>query len=516
MSILFENKNASIKIFFVMLLFLVVSFIRIYDMMNKEQYHADEIFSIMLTENVKYYWGQIPDGEYTGEELNNLLLSGKTITEMNYCSEDYIADYRNDISHLWVNNGDTPHASLYYMLLRTAFLAGEFFRSDATINRDIRWYYTLGFWLNMLIFASSFVVFYKLTSVVFNGDLFLILLSLSIAFANTYSIENTLLMREYQLAEFSIVLLTFIVAKFLRIEKPTNAIISKYVILISIAIALTLSSGYLNAFYLLALALFVIIYAIKVKKIELLVAVFLSGVIGLLLSWLIYCGFFNFLIYDSVHTKRAFESIFQVADYLFVRDISNGILTIPVVALLMVSLVVLIISHNRRKICEINSYIWVPILAIISMVLVQYTAVLKMSRYIYPFVSIFILIVPCILRILGRGRWVKLLSILLILYFPTLSLIRPVKKNYGWEHISQQLADGAVICQLNSTEISQVIPCMNDNAKYYIMNNPSITAIPKEYSKVVMKKNNHNIEKGLISDQKALIGKSIVIATIKE
>ena len=128
----FKTANAAILLF----IFAACFFVRLNCIVHKTELHSDEVFSMMLSTCNPYYNHALPDGDYSGEELKRLaVLSG----------EDGLRGAVADIAQLWRNNGDAPHASLYYMVLRMALIGYDSF--------DVHEYAMRGGILNLLFFT---------------------------------------------------------------------------------------------------------------------------------------------------------------------------------------------------------------------------------------------------------------------------------------------------------------------------------------------------------------------------
>lgn len=450
------------------ILFLILSGIRIYDSNIKNQLHADEVFSVMLCDNNKYYWAQISEGFYLGDELKNIIFNSGLIESVKYGVDQNQNDFVDDMIHLWQNNGDTPHASLYYMLLRTAFKIDDFLVSDPCKKMSVDNIVRVGTGLNMLLFACSFFLFWLLLNKIPGINTITILASLALAFGNTYSIENTLLIREYQLAETTIILLTLIsVSYFFKLSDNVAFQRKKYFYAFATAISLTLSSGYLNAFYILIIGGVLIFFAVRSGRKSDILMLIISAVVGLLISWMLYAGFFNFVLFKSVHTNRAFESPIAVLSYLFVRDLTKGVFTIyGVGGIIFISLVVLF-TGKYKSLTTLRSLLWLPLAAVLCIYLVQYTAVLKMPRYSFPLVPIVALILPCLLRSVPKSL-ALIIGFLSICYYPLMAITNSVNKDYSWINIHRILCSTTTLYRLNSTEITQVIPCLNDTVQYEV------------------------------------------------
>ena len=190
---LYLSHRKLMDILFVALLFVILFFVRVNNINVKNQLHSDEVFSLMLSTCNNYYNQSIPDGDYTGADLKRMITAD---------NEGGIDGAFSDIAQLWHNNGDAPHASLYYMVLRFALIGFDSF--------DVHSLSWRGGALNLVFFAISFLLMYKLLRRLFGDNILLVLAGLAIAFGNWMSIRNTMLIREYQMAESGIIMLTLI------------------------------------------------------------------------------------------------------------------------------------------------------------------------------------------------------------------------------------------------------------------------------------------------------------------
>ena len=105
-------------------------------------------------------------------------------------------------------------------------------------------------------------------------------------------------------------------------------------------------------------------------------------------------------------------------------------------------------------------------------------------------------------------------------------------KTYGWGYVQKQLEHGATIYGLNSTEIVQVIPCLNDTAIYRLvsckeallmdcladrnlLNDDSICRI-NYLNRVVMKSSCKDIPQSMIEERRRLIGRQISVIDVAD
>ena len=525
------DKKRLLEISFVLLLFLILFYVRIYSLEKKEELHTDEIYSVMLANNIKYYWSNFEDGEYSGEDLKYSILNN-CVEEQSSLSGNFVnKDLQDDLAHLWKNNGDTPHASLYYMFLRVSFYLSDLFNLSPK-DIDVGYISCVGFILNIFLFCVSFFLMLLLLKVLFKDKIVLILVGLAVCFATPLSIENTLLIREYQLAETFLIFLTLVSVTYInKLYSKQNISLSFYGVMFSISVAGALSTGYLNAIYVLLIGVVLIYASIKTDNKKLSFLIVGSAFLGLLIAWAMYLGFFNFILYKTVHTSRAFESPVKVLEYVFVRDISNGSFKIYGLSLLIFAIAFILVMGRGKELFKIQAYLWLPILAIISIYLVQYTAVLKMSRYSFPLMPIVALVFPLVLCKLPKIPS-QILGVALSLFYIVSGFANPVTKTYGWGYVQKQLEHGATIYGLNSTEIVQVIPCLNDTAIYRLVSckeallmdcladrnlqNDDSKSRKNYRNRVVMKSSCKDIPQSMIEERRRLIGRQISVIDVAD
>lgn len=435
----------------VLLLFVVLLGARIYDINIKNQLHSDEVFSVMISTCNKYYNRPMPDAEYTGEELKTLM------------TKDDIGGIEGamaDIAQLWKNNGDAPHASLYYMVLRLALIGFDTFDVH-----DLAW---RGGCVNLLFFVLSFFFMYKLLRVIFKGKGLLVAAGLAVAFGNWLSIRNTLLIREYQMAETGIILLTLLgVTLVVAMRERREVDWKRYVAGFAVIVGCIVSLGYFNAFYVIffGIGIMVSCWHYGQKKGVLLIA--LAGVLSVCVALLLYPGFFNFLMHDSVHKTHAFRSSVNMFKYVFVRDLGLQFFTMYGVAIMGLLLLVVLFSKNRKSLFKTQNFAWIPVIAVVCMLLIQYASLLKMSRYYFALVPVFSLIVPHVISVVPKS-WTGYFEILVYLYFPFVVAFFPMRENYRWHALTKDLNRPVTFHCLNPNEIVQMLPCVQDNQKYEV------------------------------------------------
>lgn len=439
--------------YLVLALFAILLVVRVIGACSRTELHADEIFSVMLAQCNHSYVNPLPkDTVLTGEQLKQFLNCDHTLGE--------------DLSSLYVNNMDVPHASLYYMALRVALTGASTF--------DVAGVGLRGGLLNIIFFVVAFYAMWRLCLLLFGRFRYGTLISLAVlvaAFATPVSISNTLLVREYQMAEMFVCLTAWasaiIVSRWLGGKSASFKLWLAY----SAAIAGALSTGYLNAVFiaLISLSLFILAFVCRMKReIQ---YVILAPVCGLLFAALLYHGFFNFLLQPSVHTERAFSGFNGVLSIVFYNVFTfYGIGWVGVGAI-VASLLLVLCGKSRRVLVETEIQWWLPLIAIITMVLVEYASLLRADRYIYPFYSVGMLLVGVVLC--GLSDNLKaVFSVFLSVFILVTMLIKPVRPAYGWNFISSKLKDGAVFYCMNPNELPQIAPVLNDTAKYHLVSSP--------------------------------------------
>ena len=520
-------KDILIEIILVLVVFCCLLSMRIYSLGQKKELHTDEIYSVMLANNIKYYWSVFDDGKYLGSDLKYSILNDckkeLSSSDRNISNDDL----QNDLMHLWRNNGDTPHASLYYMFLRISFYFCNDFLSSSPKDVDIGNIIEIGGCLNLIFFSLSFLLYWALLRKIVKRNVLLILVGLVIAYGCKMSVENTLLIREYQLAEVFIIALTLLSVNYIMAISVNKRIsIKNYFFGFAFIVSGVLSTGYLNAIYVLLIGLLMIAFACHFRRQKDVILIVGSALFALIISWIIYNGFFNFLLYKTVHTSRAFESPIRVLDYVFYRDLMEGCFSIYGLIAMALMLLVILFSSQRKALFKFESYLWLPIIAVLSMYLIQYAAVLKMSRYSYPYIALSTLFLPLLMNLTP-----KILSYVFgvasILFYSLSGLLLPVVKTYGWNYMRKEMSRSAMIYGLNSTEIIQIIPCLSDTVIYEIRNirfgniidntnsveNQIIMENQQLPYRIVMKSNCKDLSSDVIKERRRLIGKSISIVT---
>lgn len=451
----FYRRNTSrINMAVVLLLFLAAFSVRLNNIAHKSELHSDEVFSMMLCSCNPYYNQPIPDGGYSGAELKDMIVGS---------GERGLSGAAADIRQLWVNNGDAPHASLYYMALRLALIGYDAF--------DVHDFMMRGGILNLLFFCLSFLMMYKLLRCIFGNRPLLVYVGLTMAFCNLLSIRNTTLVREYQMAETSVIALTWLAVSLIRRLRAGGVVPWKrYVPALAATVGCVISLGYFNAVYVLALGLGLMFACWRYGAGKSIGWVVLSGMAGVVFAYLLYPGFFNFMLHPTVHKAMAFRNFPLAVSTVFCRDLprllfisyGNWIVVAAFVAAVFAKGGVKSLLHSRN-------FAWLPVVALVCIPLIQYASVLKHPRYYYSLLPVLMLFVPLAVSVMSV-LWRRYFGLLIILFFPVLTAQIKMPENYGWGRLAKGLETSATVYRLNPNELAQIVPCLNDKAEYTVLN----------------------------------------------
>lgn len=457
----YRKHQKKVNLAILALLFLSCFFVRLNCIVHKAELHSDEVFSMMLSTCNPYYNQAIPDGTYTGAELKELIAAS---------GEPGFSGAMDDIGQLWVNNADAPHASLYYMALRVALIGYDSF--------DVHDFVMRGGILNLLFFSLSFFLMYKLLRQIFGKRDFLVYVGLTIAFCNLLSLRNTMLLREYQMAETAVIALTWIAVRFVqRLRSGETVSWKRYLPAFAAVIGCLLSLGYFHAFYVIALGLCVAVACVRYHYRKGVLLVLLSGVASLAVALALYSGFFNFILHPSVHQTMAFRNFPLALSVVFLRDLPHYLFVSYGYWVVVAALLTAVFSKGFRKSLRSNPYfLWLPVVVLVCMPLIIYASVLKHPRYFYSLLPILSLIVPQAVSMMST-LWRRYFALLIVLFFPVMTVQIRMKENYGWTALSKEMARPLTIYRLNPNEIVQLVPSLSDKTSYTVLNGRELTAV---------------------------------------
>lgn len=427
-------------------------FIRVNSMVHKEQLHSDEVFSMMLCNANPYYSHPIPDGTYTGEQLKDMIANH---------GDTGVKGLFHDLGQLWVNNNDAPHASLYYMLLRVALTGYD--------SYDLHEFIYRGVGLNLVFFLLSFLLMYKLLRRIFGDRMLLVYVGLTLAFCNMFSVANTLLIREYQMAETFVLLLSYVAVGFVAAMRRGEAVDRRRLLAwLSVSVALVVSTGYFNVYFICLLGLMLIVMACRRSRGRDALVVVASGLLGLVIAYVLYPGFFNVVLHKTVHQSMAFNDFYGAMREVFGGKLFRLMFFSYGKWIVLAALLAGILARNRKRLFASDSYMWLPVIALVCMPIINYTSVLKEPRYYFCLTPVLMLLVPGCLSVLS-DLWRRYFSILTVSFFIIVACFFTLSPLYGWTQVRADLSRPATIYGLNPNEVVQLIPCMTDNVSYGVL-----------------------------------------------
>lgn len=442
------------------LLFVLAFYVRVNAIAGKTELHSDEVFSMALCTCDPNYNVAVADGIYTGAQLKDMIA---------HSGDTGFKGMLSDLRQLWVNNGDAPHASLYYMALRVALTGYDAYDLDGYIVR--------GGVLNMLFFVLSFVFMYKLLRRIFGERHMLVFVGLALAYFNLLSVRNTMLIREYQMAEASVVMLTYVAVGFVQRLRAGEEIRRwRFVALFGVLMGCTVSLGYFNAFYVIGLCLALAASCIRHHRHRAILLILLAGVAALVFAFVIYPGFFNFILHPTVHKSMAFRKFSLALSVTFARDIRRLLFISYGFWIVLAAVLVAAFSKGGlKKLADGGLFVWLPLLVVACMPLIQYASILKHPRYYYCLMPVLMLLVPQSLAAMPN-LWRRYFGILILLFFPIFTPQIHFRDNYRWDAVRKELARPVIFYQLNPNELIQFVPNLDDNVEYTVMGKTPMTS----------------------------------------
>lgn len=438
-----------------LLLFIIV--IRLIEIGSRDELHADEVYSVLISQCNPAFYTAISDGTYSGDDLQRELIATHSLSE--------------DVRELYLDNHDVPHASLYYMALRCCLTGYDEWQPAEVALR--------GGLLNLLFLIISYLILWKLLASI-TGNNWITMACCAIAFLNPASGECVVLVREYQFAMLAVIWFTASVYKVIQLLQTDeeNGRRLKYIVSLVLSIALLLSTGYLNIYYLIVLPLAMAVvnfWKAPRQTGRFVLGMLVSGLYGLILAWLIYNGYFNFITHNSVHKSRAFSSFIPSLTAALQRDSIYDTLTMGFAVFLCILLCFNCLRWIRKKkepefmavVFPVGFLLEVLVSVLITVVAVQYTSLLREARYSYPYLPLLCVSLPVSVYRLSK-RFCKWVSLITICYFMVISMVTVPTKKYGWQTQRELLADGAVFHNLNANELPLLYPTLTPDAQYKI------------------------------------------------
>lgn len=430
----FEISNinitrASYKWACFVLIFIMATGIRVYRVSNKYDMNIDEAFSVALASCHNYGLTKAFD--------ENKIYDGKTLRDSLLWNKSSLENVVNNLVQLHKDSRDLPHSNLYYSCLRLCF-AG-------VVTSDLHRIIIQGFFLNLFFFLFSFIFLYKLARKLFD-NYWLIVLTLVLAYFNPGSITNTLYLREYQLQEMLLVMLTYMCTDFYyKIKDGVFISTWQSMFKISILTSLVLLSGYFTTLYVVFLGLILLYTSLINKQKQNIPFLICSFCLSLALAGALYCKYFDgYFGYNGNSASALIHSISWIdnatSSFLkFFIDIRGYLLSLP--ALVLIGIIIIGILSKNQTFYSAIPYNKLPLILSFCAILWSLIIMFMLSwKGVYYFMSLFpimILFIPFLVSYFKR-KAIILIAMLFTVIFSIKAITRkevymgvlPVEKAY--------------------------------------------------------------------------------------
>jgi len=359
----------------IVLIFILTFALRAGLLFQKDGLFYDEVLNMTAANHNELYFNKAnyfqTDKTYYGSDVKKMFL----------LDNSSLKDAISDIRALHKNSGDILHTNFYYSLVRISLIGLD--------NYNLNDYLIRIGCLNLILFSLSFFIMYKLLNMIFEDKKYLAV-GLFLAFFNPISMYNTIFLREYQLQELFVILITYLALLYYK-----NPLRPKDIPLVSLTMAFSLLSGY----YISIITGYFFIMLLFKKDFK---NFFIIAICTLCILLILYPSYFNVFIERFFHnnvltsvSKTAPEntgSTFFLITYLkyivsVYRFICSYILTLFFIWLAFKTPK----NSNKKLIYLITALSWIWIIIVMS------TAPYKISRYINPIIPICTIILSWLL-----------------------------------------------------------------------------------------------------------------------
>ena len=401
-----EKNVISKKWTIILLIIIIISqvTVRLYFGNQKQYLHMDEAYSYGL---MNYDKLEITDNE----DFYNTWHTNKYF-------EDYLSITDKEvfnIERVYENQKNDVHPPLYYLLLRIA--------ASFTINSFSMW---TGIIINIIIFIISSIFVYLISKLILKNPIYALMTCLITGFT-IISIESSLYIRMYELANLNILIITY-----LHIKNYNKKLNYKNLIPISIALIIGALTHY---YYLIFAFILYIIYSVNFIKnksykdmIKYNICIIISAIISLIIfPYSISHLFFGYRGQGAfLNLFDTSEFILRIAQYLIVLD--NNIFSNMLIPLLIV-LIYLYFTKKPKLGTKNKEIILLLIPTLIYFILVSKVSPYIEIRYIIPIYSCTVILIVYYLKVfLNKCFNYKKSNIIFAIIF-TIILIMPVIMN---------------------------------------------------------------------------------------
>ena len=389
---LFERLHFDRKyIVAVALCFAFISGIRFYWMSRKTGFHEDELWGIGICnfndmdKDGTGFWGSLPEKDRA--------YSGFEIKEKVFFNNPSVLDMLKDEARLWINNRDSPHTSLYYMILRLWFVGAK--------THDFRHIFIRGSLLNYVFFCISFFLMLHLLKILSAGRVASIFLLL-MAFCNPASIGISIFLRTYALQETGLILFSAVFVRYLGLfASGTSEFDRAFFLKTAFATAVTMSTGYFTIMFVGLAGLVMIINRSRVKDWNSVRYFLLVFVAALLIAKIFYLGFGSG-IFDYQGTEALSKlnhgAVKSLGNAVIntVSIISKNFISFYALLAVFVSNIVLGMAAKKKGVSADGVGILLFFLAFAWALVTIFFAPIKTLRYVAPAFCLFpVIFIPC-------------------------------------------------------------------------------------------------------------------------
>jgi hypothetical protein len=457
-----------------MVIYLAALSIRVFWLIPKDGFMLDEPASFMFAN-----WLVPSTIIYNSPDFH----SAKQVRDTILCGGQNRPCFAQAILNLWQNTWDPPHSNLYYILLRT-FLIGQ-------RNGDTQTIIWRGGLLNLLLFTGSFFFFFRLMKLLFKNSAWLPHIATFVTFMSPLTISNTLLFRDYQLAETLYIVFATSFYEFtanlqsIWPNEKTPFVNPLPILKLIIITALTLITGFYSVIFIGLYWVFSVGHCILTKKykpIYVYTSVVLFG--GLLANGL-YLKYVPSLLHSErglSHIEVSLMSILQTTLPMLVRYFS-----VPVLITLGCLIAFIYINKKHNLIIVTWPQLLVSITALAYFFIIQSIAPFKIIRYVLPVVPFFIIIPICFLQAIKENQ--KLFSTFTFLFWLSFALGVGNTKNleYGYHYYNRHKKFADIdqtipLLAVSNTPFNyfDLIPYLNDNQKCRFSSSDNLNTLLQE------------------------------------
>ena len=439
------------------IVFILALCVRCYWFSQKQGFHTDEIFTVIVSKNNEYGFTKYfkTEKEYTGKELKEVVFGFGDNSP-----KEILKDLKSLRFH---NNGDTPNTPLYYSLFRTFQIGNN--------SNNIKTIFQRGFYLNLILFTLSFFFMFKLLNLL-NFEKKYIPFILALCYLNTGTISISIFSRYYALQEMAFVLLAYVFVYIFKIEK-INTVQNFLKIIFAGTIALL--SGYYGIIYSFILGM---ILLIKKRPVWFLIISILTS-IGL--TFLIYPNYLDF-IYAPRAGLLDKSLLLNITDNLNLSLFASFQILLNYLFYCLILIITVLTLILNRKVFKDN-ILWILIgTNLICYIIFLLLAPQKVMRYTESLFPVLALIIPAIILEAKKLKpaLISIVCLILVISFvipskfesydsmlnpPRVSMltgnIENIFSNTNCEPIKNSNSS-LLITETNGWNILNIIPYLND------------------------------------------------------